>query len=127
MTASDSVVIQVRVADIVVPEGMEIPTIKPNLLGMFRKNGIEKPLIISAENMLVDGVKRLAAARILGMETVPCIVGGTNEAAPVKPQTIRARAPGGWCSWTPPGTTECRRSYCVDAEGHRCMHYGGRS
>jgi hypothetical protein len=44
------------------------------LVESCRKNGVIYPILISADRDVIDGNRRLAAARILGMEKIECIV-----------------------------------------------------
>jgi hypothetical protein len=127
-------VIQVPVEEIIIPPGTKIPRIAPGFLHRISTRGIEKPLTIRPDRTLIDGITRLTAARELKMEMVPCVIRAPGEATPGAPAAapgadagspvIRAHAPGGWCSRTPPGTILCRRKDCVDETGRRCLHYG---
>lgn len=41
---------------------------------IVRQGGIQTPLIVSPNNVIIDGVLRLLVAKKLGYETVPCII-----------------------------------------------------
>ena len=132
MNDSSGPVIKVPVGEIIIPPEMPIPKIHPKILGIFRAKGIEKPLMISPYRTLIDGIKRLTAARALGMETVPCVVQQLDQIFPARTPSagagspvVRAHAPDGWCSRAgPPGTTRCRRQFCVDEKGLQCPYFG---
>lgn len=44
------------------------------LLESIKKHGFTVPILIRSDDMIVDGEHRWRAARVLGMETVPCVV-----------------------------------------------------
>ena len=46
------------------------------LIMSIRKDGVREPLLVSSDGVLLSGHRRLAAARWLGLTTVPCIVAG---------------------------------------------------
>lgn len=49
------------------------PTFK-DLCASIRKNGITSPLEISADQYLISGHRRIAAAKVCGLAEVPCII-----------------------------------------------------
>lgn len=45
-------------------------------------NGVRQPLLVSAELVVTDGHRRLAAAIAAGLETVPCLIENTGDRKP---------------------------------------------
>jgi len=55
------------------------------------ENGILQPLLISEDHEVADGRHRLRAAKLLGLETVPCVVKSRTEGATIALNTALAR------------------------------------
>ena len=71
----------------------------PRMMAAIREFGFRVPLLITGDNLVIDGEVRLEAARALGMTTVPVIV--ADDLTPTQVRTFRlsVNRSATWAEW----------------------------
>ena len=76
---------QMKISDLVAYENNPRKNEKtiPGVARSIEKFGFKQPIVIDSNNVVVCGHTRLAAARLLGLESVPCVDGSDLSPAEV--------------------------------------------